>query len=187
MLEAGVCEELLEGYRAYLRRVAEEKLNPRLAPKLDPSDIVQNTLLLAFRSLEQFRGDTEAEFRSWLRRILERNIQNVVRFLTCEKRDFRREVSLENALGRSSVKLLDFCVKIDPSPSTRLAKDETCLQLMDAIFSLPPDQMRAVLLRHWSGYSLLEISRRMERSCQSVAGLLRRGLKTIRDKMRNAG
>ena len=50
--------------------LARMQLAPALKAKMDPSDIVQETLLQAHRHEEQFRGSNEAEMAAWLRRIL---------------------------------------------------------------------------------------------------------------------
>src|SRR4051794_5895616 len=64
----------LERFRDYLLLLARARLDPRWRAKLDPSDLVQQSLLEAHRSLDQFRGGTLGEQAAWLRRILGRNL-----------------------------------------------------------------------------------------------------------------
>ena len=59
-----------EDYRDYLHLLARLQLDPRLRGKLDPSDVVQQTLVKAYQNRAQFRGHTAGEEAGWLRRIL---------------------------------------------------------------------------------------------------------------------
>src|ERR1051326_3477933 len=88
----------LEQYRDYLRLLARLQLDERLQSKLDPSDVVQETLLKAHAKKEQFRGQTDAEMAGWLRQILANTIAESARKYRAGARDVRREQSLEAAL-----------------------------------------------------------------------------------------
>ena len=84
----------LDPFRSYLLLLARIRLGRNLQGKLDPSDIVQQTMIEAHQALESFRGDSPASRAAWLRQILARNIANAIRDLTREKRDVTRERSL---------------------------------------------------------------------------------------------
>jgi RNA polymerase sigma-70 factor (ECF subfamily) len=60
----------LEQYRNYLCLLARQQISPRFRGKIDASDIVQETLLQAFVSRGQFRGQSEPERIGWLHAIL---------------------------------------------------------------------------------------------------------------------
>ncbi len=60
----------LEQFTDYLRLLARLQLDQRLRARIAPSDIVQQTLLIAHQKQGQFRGRTDAELAAWLRTIL---------------------------------------------------------------------------------------------------------------------
>src|SRR5262249_28046894 len=97
--------DALENCRPYLRLLAQLNLAPSVKPKIDASDIVQQTLLQAYQARTDFRGQTETELRAWLRRILTRNLIHARRDFSRQKRDIAREQAIENALEASSVRI----------------------------------------------------------------------------------
>ena len=171
----------LERYRNYLRLLARLQLDPWLRGKLDPSDIVQQTLLQAHQMQDQFRGTSDAEQAAWLRQILVRTMANAARDLGRQKRDVGRERSLEAAIEESSVRLEAWLAAEHTSPSVRAEKNEQLLRLAEALEQLPEAQREAVVLHHLRGLSLAELAGQLGRSEGAAAGLLHRGIKRLRE------
>jgi RNA polymerase sigma-70 factor (ECF subfamily) len=169
-----------EQFRSYLRLLARLQLPPRLAPKLDPSDVVQQTLVQAYRALDGFRGRTPAEMAGWLRQILARNLAHAVRDHGRQKRDAGREVSLAAALDHSSARLEAWLAADQSSPSERAERNDQLLRLAAALETLPAEQREAVELHYWQGWTLAQIAEHQGRTPASVAGLVHRGLAKMR-------
>jgi RNA polymerase sigma-70 factor (ECF subfamily) len=175
--EADSCARPVEDYRDYLHLLARLHLDPRLRGKLDPSDVVQQTLVKAHQNREQFRGRTAAEQAGWLRRILANTLIDVAR-------KFQRELagySLEQAFQESSARLEAWLAAEQSTPSAVVARQEQLLRLAAALARLPEDQRTAVELHHLRDGSVAEIAGAMGRTEAAVAGLLRRGLKRLRE------
>jgi RNA polymerase sigma-70 factor (ECF subfamily) len=170
----------LERYRSYLRLLARLHMDPRLRGKLDPSDLVQQTMLQAVQGLAQFRGRSEAELGAWLRQILARNLAGAVRDFARARRDVAREQPLEAALAASSARLEAWLAAEQSSPSQRAEANEQVLRLAQALEQLPEAQREALILQHWQGWSLAQIGEHLGRSVEAVAGLIKRGLKQLR-------
>jgi RNA polymerase sigma-70 factor, ECF subfamily len=179
-------EVALERYRNYLHLLARLHLDPRLKSKLDASDMVQQTLLEAHQGQSQFRGRSEGERMAWLRQILARNLSNAVRDFGRAKRDVLRERPLPRSVEESSARLESWLAADQSTPSQRADRNEQALRLADALAALPEAQREAVVLRHWQGWSLADVSRHLGRSPAAVAGLLHRGLKELRAQLREA-
>jgi RNA polymerase sigma-70 factor (ECF subfamily) len=175
----------LERYRDYLRLLARLQLDPRLRGKVDPSDIVQETLLKAHLALAQFRGQSDAEMAGWLRTILANVLTDALRRFQAEARDVAQERSLQQAVEESSSRIQAWLVAEQPSPEEQVIRQEQLLQLAEALAELPPDQQQAVELRHLKGLSVAEVARQMSRSKEAVAKLLLRGVARLRERLDN--
>jgi RNA polymerase sigma-70 factor (ECF subfamily) len=173
----------LEQFRDYLRLLARLQFDPRLRAKLDPSDLVQQTLLKAHQALGQFRGRTEAEQAAWLRQILARTLANAIRDHARAKRDVALERSLEASLADSSARLEAWLVAEQASPSEQAVRNEQLVQLAQSLANLPDLQREVLLLRYCQSWSLAEIGVHIGRTRAAVASLLRRGLKQLREHL----
>jgi RNA polymerase sigma-70 factor, ECF subfamily len=171
----------VEQFRSYLLLLARMQLGRQADNRVEPSDLVQQTLLDAHRQRGQFRGREPAEMAAWLRRMLACNLADALRALKRGKRDVARERSLEAALAESSARLEAWLAAEQSSPSQQAMHNEQLLRLADTLTRLPEAQREAVLLHYWQGLSLAEVAVQMGRTSASVAGLLQRGLKTLRE------
>jgi RNA polymerase sigma-70 factor (ECF subfamily) len=174
----------LDRFRPYLRMLARLQLSDMLQAKLDESDIVQQTLLEAHQSLAGFRGQSDAEKAAWLQKILARNVADEMRKYRRGKRDVRLEASLQVAMSESTARLERWLASESGTPSQRAMANEQVVALAAALMRLPEDQRRAVELHHLQGLPSSIVAQRLDRSEVAVAGLLRRGLKKLREIMR---
>ncbi len=173
---------LLEHYRAYLTVLAQRYLDPRLQGRLDPADIVQVTFLEAQRDLASFRGHQIEELLGWLRNILRNNVASAhQKHLFTQKRSAGREIS--NSPTDSRPAITDLVPSETTSPSQRMMRDEAAVYLANCLESLPDTQREALRLRYVEGFSLKQLAEKMGKSEMAVAGLLKRGLQTLRQRM----
>ena len=168
-------------HQSFLRLLACAEIVPSLRKRIEPSDIVQQTLLEAHDRRDQFRGQTDAEMAQWLRQILQHNIVDSLRALQTQKRDIARE-QRQTELNKTSLRL-DNLLDSYSTPSQHAIRSEQLLRLSESIFQLPQDQREAIIQHHLRGKKLAQISTEWHRSEASIAGLLQRGLRKLRTLM----
>lgn len=169
----------LERHRPYLCLLARLHLSPRFRSKFDPSDVVQQTLLLAHRDREAFQGGP-TELAAWLRALLANQLARTCRDLLRDRRDVNRERALEQLLAESSVRLESWLAVADPSPSANAVRNEQVLALAAALERLPENQRHAVVLHYYHAHTVAEVAAEMGTTPGAVAGLLQRGLRALR-------
>ena len=175
--------QLLELYRNYLRFLARAQIGSTLRVRLDPSDLVQETLLDAHRGFEKFCGSSEAELVAWLRRILVRNLADQLKYDRRQKRAREKHQSLEAMLERSSLTAHEALARGISSPSAQAVHREQAVLLADAISRLPADYQEVIVLRHVERLKFEKIAVRMDRSAGAVRMLWARALETLRSAM----
>jgi RNA polymerase sigma-70 factor (ECF subfamily) len=181
--EPGGADRDLEEYREYLRLLAELQIDGRLRGKIDLSGVVQQTMLEAYQALPKHNSHGADHTAAWLRRILANNLTDEIRKLKTGKRNLSRERSLEAALEKSSIRVQAWLAADQSSPSGKAQRQEQAMQLSAALATLPVAQREALLLRHFRGQSLTQIAEHLGRSHAAVAGLLKRGLRQLRNQL----
>ncbi len=138
-------EQLFARHRSFLRHHIEVRLDPRLRARVDPSDVVQETHLEAFRRLEDYLERTPMPFRLWLRKTAdERLLLLQRRHLGAARRAVGREVPLPDA---SSLQLARQFLASGSTPSQRLNRHELAAAVRRALGRLPASDREVLLLR----------------------------------------
>jgi RNA polymerase sigma-70 factor (ECF subfamily) len=175
----------IERFRAYLALLARLQVDPAILDKVDLSGVVQQSLLEAIE--EQRRPSprvrTEGQTAAWLRSILSHNLADRLRRLTAQKRDGRKERSLDAALDQSASRLDAWLAVQESSPSQKAIRQEDTLRMIEALAALPENQRRAIEMHHLEEQPLAEIARQLGSTKAAVAGLLHRGLKALRARL----
>src|SRR5437763_12547216 len=93
--EASAFDRLFARYQPQLRRFVELRLDPKLRPRLDPADVVQEAYMEALRRLPGFLDDPPMPFKLWLRQItLDRLLMMRRRHVGAARRSVDREAAL---------------------------------------------------------------------------------------------
>ncbi len=135
-------------------------------------DLLQETLLIAFRSLPQL-ADPSA-FRSWLLAIA----HNVV--IDAARRDNRKRRA---GPSRADANALDQLPDDRLGPSEQAEKTEMRDQVLAVLRSLPEQYRHPLTLRYISGSDYDTICTELGMSNGALRGILHRGLKMLRAKL----
>ena len=156
-------DELVESNGHRLEALVRSRLGPQLRSEITVEDIVQETLLQAFRSIERFEWRGENSFVRWLAGIAENVLRKQYRGL-----EQRRRARLEPRREE------------DVSPSKDLRRHERFDRLKQALETLSDDHRQVITLARLEQLRVKEIADRMNRSESAVRNLLFRALKELR-------
>jgi RNA polymerase sigma-70 factor, ECF subfamily len=182
--EVAARHELLEHYRDHLRRMVGARLDRRLAPRVDPSDVVQEALADASRRMDEYLEDRPLPFFAWLRQLAgERLIDAHRRHVLSQRRSINRESRPSDLPDDSAVTLAQRLVSDDTSPSNRLIREESRGRVLEALAGLSPRDRDVLVMRHLEQLSTAEIADALGVSVGAVESRLLRALLRLRGRM----
>lgn len=181
-------EELFSRCRSYVQLIARAWSLARFQARFDSSDLVQQTLLDAYRDFGKFKGRTEIEWLAWLRQILDHNAQDALRrHAQAGKRAIGRERALSHDRDNDDGPPHSDVVAADPTPSAIMILNEQSLLLAEAIDRLEGDYREVVMLRNILRMPFDEVARRMGRSRPAAQMLWMRAIQRLREHMSELG
>jgi len=181
----GLLEEAKNGDREALSRAFEKqrrrltalvhcKLSPRDRQPADVEDIVQETLLRAFRDIDRFSYRSSDSFFRWLAAIADHVIVDRARYRGRECRA-GEEVPFRSASNPLGPEPAD-----SRTPSRLLAQQEALQRLLDRLDALPEEYRHAIVLAKIERLTTAEMAERLGKSREAVALLVYRAVKRFR-------
>jgi RNA polymerase sigma-70 factor (subfamily 1) len=176
--QAGDREALSRAFEKFERRLAvlvHFKISERTRTFAEVDDIVQETLLRAFRDIEHFSYQAPGSFLRWLSAIADHAIVDRVRYQGRERRA-GEEIPFRSESNPAGPEPAD-----TKTPSRLLAQREAVERLLARLSALPEDYRKVILMAKIEGLSTAEIAAQMGKSREAVALLVYRAVKRFRD------
>ena len=174
---------LLSRYRPRLRRMIEVRMDPRVAARVDASDIVQDAIAEAAKRLPRFPIESELPAYAWLRKLAwERLIQVHREHLGAQKRSVRQEAHSAR-IDPSADYLATRFVAEQSSPSGRAVRRELCDRVRKALEELGPIDREVLVLRHLEQLTLREIAATLEISEAAAQSRYRRAVERAHEAL----
>jgi RNA polymerase sigma-70 factor (ECF subfamily) len=167
-------ESLFNPWRPLLRLQAQQLLGPALAGRVDPSDVVQESLAQAYADLDQFRGTDEGAWVAWLRALVAGHAAKACRHHLAAKRHPGRE---EDGAGKF---IADTRAG---APDAALLGREEAARLAAAIDTLNPVMREVVVRRAFLDEPFSEVAGALGRSEGAARVLWVRALRRLRQAL----
>ena len=175
--------ELMDRHRDRLRRMVSFRIDPRLSARVDPSDVVQDSLAEAVEKLPGYIELRPLPFYPWLRQIAWRRLVRLHEYhLRTAKRNIDQEINLRMQLSEhSSIELAQRLIGPATGPSAAMMRKEQTQTLRLALARLTPEQQDVLILRYIEQFTAKEIAAILEISPDAVTMRHVRALERMRE------
>lgn len=165
--------QLFAKYRSRLAVLVHYKLGTNLRRDADVDDVLQETMLRAYRDIERFEYQTPGSFMSWLARIADHVMMDAARAQNRQKRA-GEHVRFRSESNPGGPEPADY-----NTPSRIFAENESLGRFVETLSRLPEDYRRVILLAKVEGLTTAEVAQRLGRSNEATSLLLHRAIKRL--------
>src|SRR6516162_6526977 len=174
-------DALLGRHRRRLSRMVAVRFDARLAARVDPSDVVQETLAEAAALLDRYLRERPLPFYPWLRQMAQRRLIELHRrHVLARRRTVTREEAADGLPDRSAVGLADRLLGRHSSPSAHLHRQERRERVRAALAVLPEREREVLVLRILEGLPTREAAAVLGTSEVAVRSRQVRALERLR-------
>lgn len=173
---------LFTRYRERLKQLVGSKIDPRLAARVDESDVIQEVYLDVFKRLASYLKNPDVSFYNWLRFLAKQKVAEIIRrHVATKSRDVRRELDLAKSTSlESSLRLAGYFVQVVESPSVVLSKQEVKQLVHQALDALDSLDREVLLMRHVEQLTTSQTAERLQISANTCRQRHRRALIRLR-------
>jgi RNA polymerase sigma-70 factor (ECF subfamily) len=173
-------DALLRRHRDRLAAMVRLRMDRRLDPRIDPSDVVQEALTEAYAKLPKFAKTRPMPFYPWLRSIAwERLIQLHREHVVAQRRSVNREEQLLPLPTESEAIVADRFAASATGVTGGAVRREIHNRVRDAIAKLPPISQEVVILRHLEELPFKDVSAVLQISETAVYSRYRRAVEQL--------
>jgi RNA polymerase sigma-70 factor (ECF subfamily) len=180
--------DLLVRHQSRLRQMVAVRMDRRLAARIDPSDVVQDALAEAQRTMDDYLKHLPLPLYPWLRRLAwERLIQLHRQHVGAGKRSLLQEREMDLGLpDQSAMMLVNRLFANGTSPSRHAIREETRNRVRAALDELGPRDREVLVLRFLEQLSTAETAAVLEIGEGAVRSRLMRAVVRFRNLLDDA-
>ena len=169
--------KVLESFRSRLERMLALRIDPRLRPRVDPDDLIQETFAEVSTRIEDYREQRPMPFFLWVRYLAgQKLLEFHRRHMEAVQRDVRLEVPLRAFPAASSASVARELLDPATPPIQAAAREESLLRLQEALERMDELDREVLVLRYFEQLSNEETARALG---LSVSGARKRHVRTL--------
>ena len=177
-------ELLVDRYRDRLRRMIAVRLDRRVLPRLDPSDVVQDVLVAAIEKLPRYAREQPIALYPWLRQLAWEHLVDTFRkHVLAQRRAVDREVEHHRLAvplpDQSCMRLADVLVAQQSSPSLRVERNQMIRQVQEALGKIGEAYREVLVMRYLEELLMREIAQCLGASEAAIKMRHMRALKRL--------
>ena len=164
--------KLLYRFQDRILEVIRLRMGPKLRRRYESQDLVQETLMAAFKDFDRFEIRSDARFLNWVSRIAENRILAAQKHESYEKRDPDRERSLDAPAPGQEGTRAEELIRRTRSPDEKVAVGQDSERLQECLQELPEQYRELIVLRNYLEMSWQDIADEVGRPSAAAARVM---------------
>ncbi|QDS92814.1 RNA polymerase sigma factor [Roseimaritima multifibrata] len=174
---------LFNQHRGRLRNLLAFRMDKHLHARLDPSDILQESFLTVARRIGEYDQETKVSFFVWVRAItMDRLLYAYRQHITTQKRDARRDLSLECQVGENatSMSIAVALLANGTSQLGQLIRKEQTAKLLERLSEMDAVDQEIIAMRVFEGLTNGEAAEALDITKRAASKRFVRAIRRLR-------
>ena len=159
--EGNALNLLFDRYIPRILRIVRMRIGAGLRGRMESMDVVQEVMIRAIRSFDQFEAKDEAAFLHWISKLVQNEIRDLADYHNAEKRNANKEVTTRDKSTATRSVLSQLPADSVHRPSFQVRLKEDVLQLEAALDQLAEKQREVIIMRQYEGMSFKDIGSKL--------------------------